>query len=69
MLMTLHFMWYIDCQVQLSTDLWDLQTRTAGDYTVETEITKQHNVNFYNTLTQQEMNNGAPLMLMKIKLI
>jgi hypothetical protein len=55
--------------VKLDTDLWDLQTRTAGDYTVEVPIPKEINLKFFKNMTPQEKEQGAPLMLMKTKMI
>jgi hypothetical protein len=64
-----HFSWYISGYVNLGTDLWDLQTRTAGDYTCETQISKEQNMQFYRSLTQEQITAGAPLLLMKVEMM
>lgn len=63
------FSWYLKGYVELDTKLWDLQTRTAGDYTVEVPITKEQNIKFLKQMTQEERKSGAPLMQMKLKMI
>ena len=55
------FSWYLKNYVELDTKLWDLQTRTAGDYTVEVPITKEQNLKFYRLMTPEQKQSGAPL--------
>jgi hypothetical protein len=62
------FSWYLKNYVDLDTKLWDLQTRTAGDYTVEVPINKEQNLKFLKSMTTEEKLMGAPLMLMKQKM-
>ena len=55
------FSWYLKNYVELDTKLWDLQTRTAGDYTVEVPITKEQNLKFFRQMTPEQKQSGAPL--------
>lgn len=64
-----NYSWYIQEYVDVETKLWDLQTRTAGDYTVEVPMTRQMLTNFYMSLTPHEKTLGAPLFQMKTKMM
>lgn len=57
----MNFSWYLKNYVELDTKLWDLQTRTAGDYTVEVPITKEQNLKFFRQMTPEQKQSGAPL--------
>ena len=50
------------------TRLWDLQTKTVGDYTLEVHLTKQQVIHFYSSLTYEEKHTFAPLYIMKVKM-